>query len=694
MKDRHEVSRIYDQLTSQGRFQECWSAMNTALASFPNDAEVHLLAGLTLLQLERAEEAVAILRRGHGLAPDDLLLEMFLARALYQASHYAEAASACDRLLQADPSNLLVLACRGLARLALSRAEGESDLRLFLIRLARNRRAFQETDPALLQQASAALARLGRPVPVPRHDDAELELLLEQDLWDEVLQSCQGQTGAWQHYYRGRALSGLQRYSQAVEAYTQALELEPGLAIALVHRAYALLYVSTERALAECRQALQLGDPECPLAWEVLGTALRNLEQYPQAIQALEKSRALAGQHCNGRVLQQLGFCQLQAGQYAKARDSLSAAIDQFWGCSPEAFHFRGLAEFELENYQQARLDFEHYLAENPQGPARQDAQHMLRRIARAQSPTQSAPELQSVDSPTLVHLKAAASSANWNALQQFLEPLQGDELAFYLERLCASPEPFQGLDAWIESVPNSPIPRLFRGRLGLAWAWQARSDRPADEVSPEAWQLFHERLHHSRSDLLRANQLAPDEATPFAFLLTVAMGEGQPPDLLRQLFEAALERCPQHRLAWENYLYSQTHRWSRRPAEEAMREAHEYCRRLPEGHRLYSLVPRAAINLVIDKGMSLRAMAGNPGLVHCVVEAYTRGIASPRYQEDLHTLEDRNLFALTLHCCGRHDLARQQFEQLGLRLSAYPWSLYPDPHQQFLEARTYCLEV
>lgn len=696
MNDRHEVIRVHEQLTAEGRHEQCWSVMDHALRLFPDDSEVHLLAGLTLLQLERAEQAARILQRGHLLAPGDVLMESFLAKALYLARHLDPAEKTCNRLLQADPTNLLALAYRGLARLAQGRPEGEVDVRLFLIRIANRRGALQQADAALLQEASTAVARLGRPVSLPDSRGLELEFLLEQELWDEVLESCQGQNSAWDLYYRGRSLAGLNRHREAVDAYTQALELQPGLVSAALRRAQSLLYVNTERAISESRRLLEVGDPDDPLAWEVLGTALRNLQDFPQAIEALERAHALAGQQSNARLQQNLGFCYLHAGEARRALEYLDAAIENFWGCTPEAFHFRGLAQFELEDYARARADFEHYVKENPQGPARQDAQHMLRRIAQAQDPAPRLPEpeLQNTDSPVLVDLKAAVSSADWPRLQRFLEPLQGDELAFYLTRLSRFSGRPGWLDAWVDALPHSPIPWLFRGRHAGQWAWEARTDRPAAEVSPEAWTLFHERLHRSRNDLMRAVQLAPDEATPYALLITVAMGEGQPPTVSRQLFEAALERCPQHRVAWENYLYSQTHRWSRRPAEDSMREAHEYCRQLPEGHSLWSLVPQAAINLAIDKGLSPKAMSGNPGLVYCVVEAYTRGLGSPRYQEALTTLEDRNLFAFTLDCCGRHDLARREFEKLGLRKSEYPWSLFQDPDQQFREVRAYCLEV
>lgn len=696
MLDRREVERVHTELTRQGRIEECWTAMQTALSSFRDDSEVHLLAGLTLLQLQRGEEAVQILSRARALAPDDGLVETFLAKALYLAGRFAEAEKACDRLLDTDRTNLLALAYRGLARLALGRSEGEWDVRIFLIRVGQNRRAFGEMDPALLQEAAAALARLGRPIPVPDAEGMELEFLLEQELWGEVLQRCQGRTTAWHHYYRGRALFGLDRHREGVEAYTQALALEPSMMPAYVRRAAAFLFVNTELAIADCRYSLEAGDPDDAAAWEHLGTALRNLKRFPEAVEALERAHDLTRDQATGGVLQNLGFCHLHTGEPAKARDYLDAAVESFWGCTPEVVHFRGLAEYELGNYDAARADFQRYLAENPDGPARQDARHMLRRIAQAETPTPrpEEPDLETADSQTLGRLKAAAAGGDWPTLQQFLEPLRGNERAFYLSRLAELEGRPTWLDAWVEAVPDSPLPWLFRGRQGTQWAWEARTDKPADEVSPEAWDLFHERLLGSRHDLTVAAGLAPDDATPFAFMITVAMGLGEEPALSRQLFEAALGRCPEHRAAWENYLYSQTHRWSRRPPTEAMTEAFEYCRRLPEAHPLWSLVPQAAINLAIDKGLPPNAMAGNPGLVHCVQEAYTRGLGSPLYQEDLHTLEDRNLFAFTLDCCGRHDLAKREFERLGLRKSKYPWSLMPDPEKRFRETRAYCLEI
>jgi tetratricopeptide (TPR) repeat protein len=110
---------------------------------------------------------------------------------------------------------------------------------------------------------------------------------------------------------RSRSLHGLKRYKEALLASEQALRLDPNNAEAYVNKGEALYGLKRyEEALAAYEQALRL-DPSDAVTYNNKGNVLNNLERYEEALAAYEQTLRLdpsdASVYNNkGNVLKQL----------------------------------------------------------------------------------------------------------------------------------------------------------------------------------------------------------------------------------------------------------------------------------------------------------------------------------------------------------------------------------------------------
>lgn len=120
---RTRIALAKEQLTPQ----EAVSQLEALAVQAPEDAEVRLVLGGVLLDLERAPAAVEHFHLGSRAAPGDLRFPVLLAEALH-ALNPEEARGRMDGLLQAHPGDLTVLA--GAARLAMRAGRFEDARRL------------------------------------------------------------------------------------------------------------------------------------------------------------------------------------------------------------------------------------------------------------------------------------------------------------------------------------------------------------------------------------------------------------------------------------------------------------------------------------------------------------------------------------------------------------------------------------
>jgi tetratricopeptide (TPR) repeat protein len=88
----------------------------------------------------------------------------------------------------------------------------------------------------------------------------------------------------------GDGFLGLESYQQALEAYEQAIQIDPNDAVTYINKGTALIYLRRyEEALAACEQAILI-DPNAAQAYNMKGFALSELELFEEALKAYEQA--------------------------------------------------------------------------------------------------------------------------------------------------------------------------------------------------------------------------------------------------------------------------------------------------------------------------------------------------------------------------------------------------------------------
>ena len=80
-------------------------------------------------------------------------------------------------------------------------------------------------------------------------------------------------------------------------------------------------------------------------------------------------------------------------------------------------------------------------------------------------------------------------------------------------------------LDPWVNGSAAPGLALLVRGKMGVQWAWDARSSARSEHVSAEMFEEFFSRLRTAETDLLLAVDELPESPLPWVSLITTAKG-------------------------------------------------------------------------------------------------------------------------------------------------------------------------
>ncbi len=161
---------------------------------------------------------------------------------------------------------------------------------------------------------------------------------------------------AKQHNEQGKSLIQEGKYAQAIEAYTQAIELQPNYAEAYNNRglAYAM-QAHHERAIAEYTQAIA-HYPDYAEAYNNLGNTYYALGDLNSAIESY--TQAIAHYADYAEAYNNRGFIYYEQGNYDQAIADYTQAVTLY----PEyaaAFFNRGLTAYQQGAYGQAIADYD-----------------------------------------------------------------------------------------------------------------------------------------------------------------------------------------------------------------------------------------------------------------------------------------------------------------------------------------------
>ncbi len=248
-------------------------------------------------------------------------------------------------------------------------------------------------------------------------------------------------------------------------------------------------------------------------------------------------------------------------------------------------------------------------------------------------------------------------------------------------------------IDGWFQSQPSA-VSHLIRGVHALHWAWQARGFGYGETVRDEGWKLFFKRLERAEANLQMAARLAPEDPTPWAFLIRAARGAQLGTDETRRRFDEARRRAPEHRYAHSQMLQCGCAKWG--GSHEQMFEfARQAVAKSRPGGPLHVLVAEAHIERWLaewsDVGEDEAAGYFAEPSVKAAISKAARDALEARFTPTHDTVRTRNFFAFGLWRCGERDAAAVQFDAIGPWVTLEPWSYLGDAVQVFQAARREC---
>ncbi len=207
----------------------------------------------------------------------------------------------------------------------------------------------------------------------------------------------------------------------------------------------------------------------------------------------------------------------------------------------------------------------------------------------------------------------------------------------------------------WEAAYPDSITARVARAEFLTTYAWHARSDGYANEVTEEGWRHFHDRLAEARTILDQAKPLTPSCPVWWRTCQTVALGQNWDRAEYDALYEEAKKFEPEffsYDVARANYLLP---RWHGEPGDWEAAAEKEIERPGAPGYEIYA-----------------RVVTEQADFYDNVFEESNASWRKTRkgYEELLARYPDSKIF-LNEYCrlacyAGDRKLAKKLFEQIG----------------------------
>ena len=164
-------------------------------------------------------------------------------------------------------------------------------------------------------------------------------------------------------FYQGNAKFSSEKYEEAIEDYTKAIELNPQLAEAYYNRGLAKSRLGqNEEAIKNYDQAIEL-NPQLAEAYCNRGIAKNRLREYEEAIKDFNQAIELNPQ--DAKAYYNRGISKYYLEEYEEAIKNYNKAIE----LNPqdvEAYSNRGISKASLREYEEAIKDFNQAIELNP----------------------------------------------------------------------------------------------------------------------------------------------------------------------------------------------------------------------------------------------------------------------------------------------------------------------------------------
>jgi hypothetical protein len=238
-------------------------------------------------------------------------------------------------------------------------------------------------------------------------------------------------------------------------------------------------------------------------------------------------------------------------------------------------------------------------------------------------------------------------------------------------------------LDRWAAEYPDDPTSVLLRGRQHIELAWEARGSGRASTVTEAGWRKFSANINIAERRLSEATEVLPDDPTPWAQLLTVAMAQSKPIDELHRIFGEAVDRDRWHHGAhdiMQNALYE---KWLGDPGM-ALEFARSTSAAAPAGATVHALVAEAHWEEQIARKLPGKDYWLRREVRSDILAAHDRRFGGQSGPPSTWDLRDGNLFAIVFSMMWEYDRARAEFDRFGACATDYWWHMFPEREETF----------
>jgi tetratricopeptide (TPR) repeat protein len=167
-----------------------------------------------------------------------------------------------------------------------------------------------------------------------------------------------------------------EKLEDAGKHLARALEIYPNYADALTLRAVLELNQhNPSLAMADLDSAVK-ADPNCAMAYMVMGSALNMQSKFDEAIRALERGESLAPSYWQAHF--EMGKAYIGKGDYAAALSQLQRAQGMTSQEYPLIYLLEAHALLAMKQYPEAMTALQSYLQKEPAGPNHAEAEKML----------------------------------------------------------------------------------------------------------------------------------------------------------------------------------------------------------------------------------------------------------------------------------------------------------------------------
>jgi hypothetical protein len=239
----------------------------------------------------------------------------------------------------------------------------------------------------------------------------------------------------------------------------------------------------------------------------------------------------------------------------------------------------------------------------------------------------------------------------------------------------------------WAEQQSGSAMAHVVLGASLIVTGWQIRGGSYADDVDAQAWEPFLGKLKNAQDPLLRAAELDPSMAEPYAWLIQAGIEGDASQQELSQLFAKAVERVPLHFPSHYKHFFGLTQKWGG-SHKEMFAFARACDHKAPTGHELHSLIPSAfnelALATYMDSGFdAARKTLRQPAFAKEVAEALYAWLGATSQNLDDKLIRTGggysfcllNEFGAALYMCGAAKEAKEVLIALNGEISSSPWS-------------------